>query len=706
MLIGSPFPNYFDIDGSPLEAGYLYFGTVNLNPETNPITVYWDSALTQPAVQPIRTSGGHIVRDGKIANLYCNSDYSITCKNKNNLLVFNFNNSAEFSLILNISFTQNGSNAINRNLQSKLQDFVSVKDFGAVGDGLTNDAPFIKSAIDALVVLGGGTLYFPPGKYKCTSRIGTFLNASNLTISGYGAEIQNFAGTNVAGLMQFGNAALDGSSMYSASSISVSNLKFLGFKFTSSNTFNSGGSGRWLDQMPISINTAKNVLVKDCYFENWDFAAIDFGAICRDCLIDSCSFYSSQVEAGHANYGVRIFCYANYTNYLNGNGDLSPTDNATGILKAGYALISDSAANWGHENIAVTNSYFENVSHGVMISASRRCVVSNNRFKNCSTRSISLTTYSQDCVCSDNEHSLNTTQQTSSGVSTFYAMGQATYRHQIQGDKFVVIGAMNAATGFSSIICYFNSHDWLIADCTFYLPNFDASGTRCIACQDNADGEIRNNRFNSPLLEHPVTFNCNFAVTAAGYQQDKIAIVGNIFEAFSAGAIWINNTTSTPETILIKDNIVYGSPARFVAATADTAAKIAKLFLDGNKFLGSPVRYIDNIAAANKAILLHRDILEIESFLTTGGGVANPSTTAVSFDFSAQSLPACFTNGRKKYLFSTYGDRANAQLSTDFYFSITGETATSISGNIIRNAGSSFQIGQVALKILFEPYTT
>jgi hypothetical protein len=605
-----------------------------------------------------------------------------------------------------LSFTQAGTGATARTVDSKLKDVVSVKDFGAVGDGVANDAPAIQAAINAAIVAGGGTVLFPAAKYKCTSRIGTFVSAENITLIGYGAEIQHFAGSQVQGLMQFGNATLDGNGMYSSSTVTVKNLSILGLRFTSSNVFNGPIPTRWSDQMPISINTATDVLIRDCYFENWDFSAIDFGAICRDCLVDACSFYSSQVNAGSANYGVRAFCYANYTNYQNGNGDLSPTDESTGSLKAGYALVSDSAANWGHENVSVTNCYFENISHGVMISAGRRGVVANNRFKNLSTRSISLTTYSQEYVCSNNVHSLDTTQQTSSGVSVFYGLGQATYRHQIQGDKFTVIGATNAATAFSSIKCYLNSHQWVIADCTFYVPSHSGSGCRCIASEDNSDGTVRNNHFNCPSIEHPVYFGPVFATASPTFQQAKIWIVGNHFESFSVGAIWINKTTSSPEAIVIRDNVVHSNPTRFVAHTADTSGQRARLSLTGNQFLGSPVRYIDNIVTANKAVILQRDILEIDSLLITGGGVANPSTTAVSFDFSAFSLPACFSNGVKRYVFTAYGGRENSQLSTDFVFRITGETTTSVSGDIVRNAGTSFQSGNVALKVIYEPFNT
>ena len=598
-----------------------------------------------------------------------------------------------------VAFLQAGNDALARSVQAKAREWVTPEDFGAPANGVADDAPFIKKALDYLISRGGGVLRLVAPVYKCSTRIGTFVNVQNITIFGYGSELKSYIGTTTQGLIQFGDASVNGSGLYTASSITVNDLHILGVRFTSSNIFNVTIPGRWSDQMPISLNTAKDVLIRDCYFENWDFAAIDFGARCIDCLVDACSFYSSQVEAGHANYGVRIFCYSTYS-YI--NADLSPTDTTTGILKAGYSLPPDTG-NFGHENVSVTNCYFEYVSHGVMVSAARRGIVANNRFVNCSTRSVSLTTFSQDYLCSNNTHSLDTNQQTSTGVSVFYGIGQATYRHQIQGDHFTVIGATNNATGFSPIKCYLNSHNWVVSGCKFEIPLWSGSGGRCITTDDNSDGEVRDNHFNCPNVTHPVTFLPCFTATAPGFQQAKIWIVGNIFENFSTGAIQVWDTTSAPEPVVIKDNIVHGNPTRFVAAVVSAAGKVPKLFLQGNQFLGSPVRYVESTTAF-KAILLAKDVMEIESFLSTGGGVANPSTTAVSFDFSAYSLPACFTNGLKKYVFTAYGNRANAQLSTDFYFSITGETATSISGDIIRNAGASFQIGQVALKVIFEPY--
>ena len=46
---------------------------------------------------------------------------------------------------------------------------VNVKDYGATGDGRTNDAPAIQRAIDTAVAGSYGTVWFPAGIYRCSS---------------------------------------------------------------------------------------------------------------------------------------------------------------------------------------------------------------------------------------------------------------------------------------------------------------------------------------------------------------------------------------------------------------------------------------------------------------------------------------------------------------------------------------------------------
>ena len=85
--LAPPYPIFTDKNGDPLDNGYLYFGEVNKNPETNPIQVYYDSAFTQPAAQPLRTSNGYVMRNGSPALIYADSQFSVTVRDKNNALV-------------------------------------------------------------------------------------------------------------------------------------------------------------------------------------------------------------------------------------------------------------------------------------------------------------------------------------------------------------------------------------------------------------------------------------------------------------------------------------------------------------------------------------------------------------------------------------------------------------------------------------------
>jgi hypothetical protein len=72
----------------------------------------------------------------------------------------------------NHNFTQSGSGAVSRTVSSKLGDVVSVKDFGATGDGSTDDTSAINAAITACLS-SGAALYFPEGVYKITSTLTT-----------------------------------------------------------------------------------------------------------------------------------------------------------------------------------------------------------------------------------------------------------------------------------------------------------------------------------------------------------------------------------------------------------------------------------------------------------------------------------------------------------------------------------------------------
>lgn len=96
LSVNPPYPIFSETDGQPLENGYIWIGTVNLDPQVNPISVYWDSAKTIPAAQPIRTLGGYPVYNGTPSRFYVGSDYSIRVMDKDGSLVYSSLNGNAF----------------------------------------------------------------------------------------------------------------------------------------------------------------------------------------------------------------------------------------------------------------------------------------------------------------------------------------------------------------------------------------------------------------------------------------------------------------------------------------------------------------------------------------------------------------------------------------------------------------------------------
>jgi len=300
-----PYPIFTDKNGSPLDAGYLYFGTANLNPETNPIQVYYDSTLTQPAAQPLRTSNGYVMRNGSPALIYANEQFSVTVRNKNSELVIYSPVGygiipASFVNTNQMTYNQGGTGAVSRILTSRLQDFVSVNDFGAVGDWNgtqsvpgtgTDDTAAIQSAINYCVANGVG-LFFPPGRYRTTAPlvIDRSFNTEDPTSGGmFGialegadpASCQIASDHNGACISFIGGAGAGWHTYFTFSGIGLLKANY---------ARNAGSIGLKMDQ--------------SVYFniQNFDMSFFEYGIYGTDCLSGSFSTGSIRLN----NYGFKF----------------------------------------------------------------------------------------------------------------------------------------------------------------------------------------------------------------------------------------------------------------------------------------------------------------------------------------------------------------------------------------------------------------
>jgi hypothetical protein len=100
----------------------------------------------------------------------------------------------------NISYTAPFTGSVTETVQSKLSEIVSLKDFGAVGDGVTDDTTAVNAWYAQVLISGAG--YVPKGTYKTTSTIIFDVlqrRTTGVTISGDGPRNSIFSSTVTSG---------------------------------------------------------------------------------------------------------------------------------------------------------------------------------------------------------------------------------------------------------------------------------------------------------------------------------------------------------------------------------------------------------------------------------------------------------------------------------------------------------------------------
>jgi len=241
-----------------------------------------------------------------------------------------------------LNFLQAGASGVARTVDSKLKDTVSVKDFGAVGDGVTDDTAAYLAAIAT-----GKNVYFPKGTYfvapvaspTINARLSGAVLSSGQTVFGDGASSVIKWNTGVAATVQTLMMITSGLN------IVVRDLRFTGaalavqikasadggvdgvtFENLVIDDMGIGlGAGEQIALNPSGSKFIKNVTVKNCTFDTIGVHGVlitnIYGFIVDACYFNNIGYYATSggfcVDMSQGSrHGTLTNCIAKNSRYF------------------------------------------------------------------------------------------------------------------------------------------------------------------------------------------------------------------------------------------------------------------------------------------------------------------------------------------------------------------------------------------------------
>lgn len=184
---------FFDNAGNPASGFRLYtyaIGTVT------PQATYSDRAGVTPNANPIILDA----RGEAVIYIPANLVYDYVLKTAADVQVWTRQGVSVASGgggdATTIEFKQAGVGATTRSIEAKMRDLFSVKDYGATGDGVTDDTAAVQAALN-YIVANGGALHFPAGIYlvSATLACGKITSSKQVRIYGDGGALTQIKAT-------------------------------------------------------------------------------------------------------------------------------------------------------------------------------------------------------------------------------------------------------------------------------------------------------------------------------------------------------------------------------------------------------------------------------------------------------------------------------------------------------------------------------
>lgn len=313
-----------------------------------------------------------------------------------------------------VGFQQSGSGAVARTVQDKARESVSVKDFGAVGDGVADDTSAIQAAIDAVTLAGGGVVVAPPGAYLIAGD-GIINIKANVILRGAGAATRFVSGTGGRN----GNHVF----VYLKDGAAIEDCRLSG-----SNFIRQSGGPDFIAFNKVGITTqgaatGVGIRVRNVGFEKFGFSHVFVFDGHRNVTITGCYTFGTQVgsyanvdanyevvswnatlDAGKLADGSQAYCLTNFYNSGTGTADVvisggvhfnindafvGINGNAVRHVITDNVFVKDTAGYYGGwgvdintgDSCVVSGNYIRGGSYGCHLFGSKSCTVTGNTFE-------------------------------------------------------------------------------------------------------------------------------------------------------------------------------------------------------------------------------------------------------------------------------------------------------------------------------------
>ena len=219
----------------------------------------------------------------------------------------NYTIGASTSLSVNsasVLYNEGGTGAVDTNVQAKLGEFLSIKDFGAKGDGTTDDTTAIADAIIEAKALKC-VLLVPPGTYKLSGSTTIEIDVGLMSLVGQGVVIFDCSAMTATYAFQVYN------SLGYPTGQEVSPLnKISGIKFIGNNTATKNG----IYLAHPTYAQGCNILIENCSFVNFDnnmtFGSNVWRADINHCYSAGATTSVVHFESGATNAGESMGFYS------------------------------------------------------------------------------------------------------------------------------------------------------------------------------------------------------------------------------------------------------------------------------------------------------------------------------------------------------------------------------------------------------------